>query len=156
MALNAEGRTAPSAGLTVLVVDDNHEVADSLALLLRLWGHEAVVAYDGAEALHLALAHRPQVLLLDIGLPEMDGFHLAQRLRERADFGTAVLVAVTGYADQASRGRWASAFDHYLIKPVAPEEVERLLAAVTAHRPPAALPRSPAVEATSGHGSSRR
>jgi two-component system, sensor histidine kinase len=90
-------------------------VADSLALLVRLWGHEAVVAYDGASALHLALAHRPQVLLLDIGLPEIDGFQLARWLREQAAFRTAVLVAVTGYADQTSRGQWGSAFDHYLI-----------------------------------------
>jgi two-component system CheB/CheR fusion protein len=156
MALNADGRTAPSAGLTVLVVDDNHDVADSLALLLGLWGHEAVVAYDGAEALHLALAHRPQVLLLDIGLPQIDGVQLARWLREQDAFRTAVLVAVTGYADQASRGQWGSAFDHYLIKPVAPEEVERLLAAVRAHASAPALPRSPAVEATSGTGSSRR
>src|SRR5205823_1000103 len=79
----------------VLVVDDNVDAADSLALLLRLAGQEVRVAYDGPTAVLIARAFRPQVALLDIGMPGMDGYELARRLREQPDTARPVLVALT-------------------------------------------------------------
>src|SRR4051794_40715700 len=83
--------------LCVLVVDDYQDAADSLALLVRQWGYQALVAYDGPSALDLARTSIPEVVLLDIGLPRMDGFEVARRLRRLPEMGQAFLVAVTGY-----------------------------------------------------------
>jgi CheY-like chemotaxis protein len=114
--------------LRILVVDDCKDGADSLATLLRMWGHEAKVAYDGADALHLAAVFRPHVLLLDIGLPEMDGYDLARQLRADGLCPEARLVAVSGYGDPAHQtlGKEAG-FDEYLVKPVGPTEWQELL-----------------------------
>jgi signal transduction histidine kinase/ActR/RegA family two-component response regulator len=103
----------------ILVVDDNQSSADSLALLLQLSGHDTRVAYSGPEALDIAAAFRPDVVLLDIGLPEMDGFEVARRLREREDSGRAILVAVTGYGQEEVRQRAKEVgFDNHLLKPL--------------------------------------
>ena len=115
----------------VLVVDDNRDSADSLALLLRLAGHEVRTAYDGPGALEGARSYRPRVAFIDIGLPRMDGCELARRLRELPGWGGAVLVALTGHGREEDRRRTREAgFDHHLLKPADPEELRRLLLAV--------------------------
>jgi DNA-binding response OmpR family regulator len=115
--------------LRVLVVDDDRDAADSLATLVELWGHDARIRYDAASAFEGACSYRPHVVLLDIGLPKIDGHQLAREIRQHAG-KEAILIAVTGYADEAHRSRCESAFDHYLVKPAPLEEVERLLAIV--------------------------
>src|SRR5262249_34098304 len=109
--------------------------ADSLGMLLRLMGHEAEVAYDGRAALEAALASAPEVVLLDIGMPGMNGYEVARRLRERADFA-GVLVAVTGWAPEGDvRKAREAGFDHHLTKPVDTRVLLGLLAEVPARRP---------------------
>jgi PAS domain S-box-containing protein len=105
----------------VLVVDDNQDAADSLAVLLRLAGQDVQVAYDGAAALSLARSFRPEVVFLDIGLPGMDGYEVARRLREHLDGQKTVLVAVTGYGQDEDRRRSRDAgFDFHMVKPAEP------------------------------------
>src|SRR5262249_34854516 len=100
----------------VLVVDDHWDGAESTAALLRIQGHEVRTAHDGPEALEAARAFRPQVVLLDIGLPGMDGYEVARRLRQEPESGGVVLVAVTGYGrDEDRRAAAAAGFDHHLV-----------------------------------------
>lgn len=120
-------RTHPPRALRVLVVDDNEDAAFLLQRALRRRGHEATVAYDGPSALELARRESPDVALLDLGLPVMDGLELATRIRERHP--AALLVAVTGYGQQQDRERSAAAgFDHHLVKPVDLDALLQLLA----------------------------
>src|SRR6476660_3409872 len=115
------GRLGP-AGLRLLVVDDNRDAADSLAMLLGLWGHQARVAYDGPAALRAAEAEPPDAVLLDLALPGRSGYHLAEDLRP------AALIAVTGYADEGLREQArAAGFDHFFVKPVDLEALRGLL-----------------------------
>ena len=115
-------------GRRVLVVDDNRDSAESIALLVEIWGHEVRTAFDGPSALDIAAAYRPEVILLDIGLPGMDGYEVARRLRQGAG-GGPVLVAMTGYGMEEDRRRSREAgFDHHLVKPVDPEGLRVLLA----------------------------
>ncbi len=103
----------------VLVVDDNEDSAESLAVMLRLEGHEAVVAHDGQGAIEMARAFQPQVALLDIGLPGMNGYEVARRLRAQPGGREAALIALTGYGQAEDRQRSLEAgFDHHLTKPV--------------------------------------
>ena len=115
--------------LRVLVVDDCQDQVTTLALLLKLWGHQALVASDGPTALDTALAHRPDVAVLDLGLPGcMDGFEVARRLRASPPTAKTLLVALTGYGQEADRRRAAEAgFDHYFVKPSEPEQLKNLL-----------------------------
>jgi CheY-like chemotaxis protein len=118
----------PPRGLRVLVVDDNADTAEALALLLRLRGHADVVAFDGTQALAEAAAHRPDVAFLDIGLPDLDGYELARRLRADPPQAGARLVALTGYTHDEDRQRaFEAGFDEMLIKPVGPEELTAAL-----------------------------
>jgi CheY-like chemotaxis protein len=120
-----------SRALSVLVVDDDRDTADSLGVLLRLWGHEALVAYGGEEALQQAGARSVDVALLDLAMPGCDGLHLARRLAERPNPGPLVLVALTGHADLVYRHQtYAAGFLFYLLKPVEPAELKRLLVAI--------------------------
>jgi two-component system CheB/CheR fusion protein len=113
----------------VLVVDDNRDSAESLATLLRLGSHEVVTAHNGMKALEAAHTFRPDVVLLDIGLPGMTGFEVARTLRARPDTQPALIVAMTGYGQDTDRDRSREAgFDHHLVKPLDPSEVRRLLA----------------------------
>jgi PAS domain S-box-containing protein len=115
-------------GRRVLVVDDNRDSAESIALLAEIWGHEVRTALDGPSALDIAAAYRPEVILLDIGLPGMDGYEVARQLRQRQG-GDPVLVAMTGYGMEEDRRRSREAgFDHHLVKPVDPEGLRVLLA----------------------------
>jgi PAS domain S-box-containing protein len=106
--------------LRVLVVEDNADAADTLGLLLRLHGHKVEIARTGPTALQMASASRPDVVLLDIGLPGMDGFQVAQRLREKPGFKDVVICAVTGYTpSEADRQRQKeTGFDHHYVKPL--------------------------------------
>jgi CheY-like chemotaxis protein len=115
----------------VLVVEDNPDAAESLAMLIRLHGHEARIARDGPEALSLVEAYRPDVALVDIGLPGIDGYEVARRLRARPELLGVVLVALTGYSGPEERLRSHEAgFDRHMVKPVDIVELERLLGGV--------------------------
>ncbi|HXO20029.1 MAG TPA: chemotaxis protein CheB [Thermoanaerobaculia bacterium] len=119
----------PAAPRRVLVVDDNVDSADSLAVLLRLRGHEVEVAHDGPEALRAAGAFEPEVVLLDIGLPGLDGYQVARQLRQERRTAGALIVALTGYGQEEDQRRAReSGFDEHLTKPVAPETIYNLLA----------------------------
>jgi CheY-like chemotaxis protein len=114
--------------LRVLVADDNRDMADSLCMLMKMWGHESWPAYDGATALELASAHQPDVLMVDLAMPTLDGYQLARQLRQHPVLKGALLIALTGYTDEAHRRLSEEAgFDHYLIKPAEPQRVEALL-----------------------------
>ncbi|HEX5720584.1 MAG TPA: ATP-binding protein [Thermoanaerobaculia bacterium] len=112
----------------ILLVEDNVDAADALAELLRLWGHEVEVAHDGAAAVQSAGALRPGVVLLDIGLPGMDGYQVAGALRGLPGLQGTLIVALTGYGQESDRQRSARAgFDYHLVKPVDLEELRRLV-----------------------------
>jgi len=115
-------------GSKILVVDDNADAAQGLATLLRLDGYEVVVAHDGAEALAVAERERPALVLLDLGLPGMDGFEVARRLRGIDGLAHARLIAGTGYGQEADKRRTAEAgFEAHLVKPVDIEQLEKML-----------------------------
>ncbi len=131
-----EAPAAAERAVRILLVDDNLDASESLAMLLRLWGHEVAVAHDGPAALRAAEARPPQVALLDIGLPGMDGYELARRLRSRPGPGRAVLVALTGWGQEEDRRRSREAgFDHHLVKPVDLSDLRELLAQVERQGP---------------------
>jgi two-component system CheB/CheR fusion protein len=117
----------------VLVVEDNVDAAESLATLLRVWGHDVQVVHDGLEALDVASESRPEVVLLDIGLPGLDGYQVARRLREDVGLHTSLLVAMTGYGQPEDRRRSREAgIHHHFVKPVEPLVLRNLLADVAA------------------------
>ena len=117
------------AALRVLLVDDNLDSSDSLAMLLRLWGHRVDVAPDGPAALEAARALTPEVVLLDIGLPGMDGHEVGRRLRLEAGLEQVLLVALTGYgAEEDHKLSQESGFDLHFVKPVDLDALRELLA----------------------------
>ncbi len=134
----------------VLVVDDNRDAADSLALFLRLAGHEVSVAYSGAGALEIASQLRPELLLLDIGMPGMSGYELAEALRGQPWSASATFVAVTGWGQEedVKRAR-AAGFDHHLTKPIDPAIIQSLLHGLDQKAAEAVLPRSAGPSPTS-------
>jgi len=109
-----------SRSLHVLVVEDNVDAADSLSMLLRLYGHDVHVARSGPTALEMATVSRPDVVLLDIGLPGLDGYEVAKRLRGKPEFKNVVLCALTGYTPSESdrQRQQETGFDHYYVKPM--------------------------------------
>ncbi|HVL55201.1 MAG TPA: ATP-binding protein [Burkholderiaceae bacterium] len=121
----------PRAGtsrLRILLADDNVDFASSFALLLRSAGHEVRVVHDGAAALAMAAEFRPQVAILDIGLPAMNGYELARRIREQTETADTLLIAVTGWGQDKDRRQAREAgFDHHLVKPVEPGQIEAIL-----------------------------
>jgi PAS domain S-box-containing protein len=114
--------------LRILVVDDNADAAGGLARLVKLLGHDVRTAHDGPEALAIAQGDRPDAVLLDIGLPEMDGYEVARRLRKDPACRDCVIIAISGYGqdDDRRRGREAG-FDHHLVKPIDPDALFPLL-----------------------------
>ena len=113
----------------ILVVDDNPDSSDSLAMLLKLTGHEVHVAHDGLEAVAKAAAFQPQVILLDVGLPKLNGYEAARRIREQARNKTPTLVALTGWGQEEDRRRTREAgFDAHMVKPVDLAALTTLLA----------------------------
>ena len=125
------GPPAP-ARRRVLVVDDNRDAAVSLGKVLgKLGGHDVRLAHDGEEALAVAAEFAPEVVLLDIGLPGMDGYEVARRLRQTPEGAAAIVVALTGWGQQEDRQRSREAgCDHHLVKPVDTDEVEGLIASM--------------------------
>jgi PAS domain S-box-containing protein len=123
---------APSpSGYRLLVVDDNQDAANSLASLLKLQGHEVRVAYSGMAAVEITKTYSPDAVFMDIGMPGMDGYETARRVREQPSLGTVVMVALTGWGQQEDRRRSAEAgFDYHLVKPPEPTAVENILAAL--------------------------
>jgi CheY-like chemotaxis protein len=113
----------------VLIVDDNHDTADSCAMLLSLWGHETRKAYDGESVLQQALAFHPHVVLLDIGLPKLDGYDVARKLRQYQALIGIKIVAVTGRATAADVQMAKEAgFDEHFPKPIHNETLKTYLA----------------------------
>ncbi len=127
--------TALETGLRVLIVDDLRDAADSLAILLRLDGCETHVAYDAAQGLARARELRPDVVLLDIGLPDRSGYEVAEELRGLPETDGIHLIAVTGYGDEASERRMREVgFDERLVKPVQPRVLRERLSALARRR----------------------
>lgn len=118
----------PQSALRILIIEDNPDGREALRDLLELWGHEVDVAENGPLGVDLALARTPQAALVDIGLPEMDGYEVALRIRAGADGRGPYLVAVTGYGQPEDRDRaLAAGFQAHLVKPVDPAELKRVL-----------------------------
>jgi signal transduction histidine kinase len=125
----SDAPAAPLRALRVLIVDDNADAADSLAMLLEMLGHDTRVEYSGQAGLRAAVAFKPDVVFCDIGMPDMGGYEVASRLRRDGRFGAALLVAVTGWGAQEDKRRAKGAgFDMHLTKPVSAESVTGLLA----------------------------
>jgi CheY-like chemotaxis protein len=112
----------------ILVVDDLRDSAESMATMLGMMGHETYTAYDGLEALQVAAAFQPNIVLLDIGLPKVNGYEVAHHIREQPWGGNVALVALTGWGQEEDKRRSLEAgFDHHLTKPVAATALEKLL-----------------------------
>jgi CheY-like chemotaxis protein/anti-sigma regulatory factor (Ser/Thr protein kinase) len=129
----AEPTPSPSAEAAVskrvLIADDNLDAAESLQLWLQLAGHDVQIAGNGMEALRVAADFKPDVALLDLGMPGLSGFDVARRIRDSAWGSDMVLVALTGWGQDEDRKQSAEAgFDHHLTKPIAPEAIESLIA----------------------------
>jgi PAS domain S-box-containing protein len=127
------GPARPSARRRILVADDNRDSATSLAMMLQVMGNETRTAFDGLEALDVAAAFRPDVILLDIGMPRLNGYDACRRIREQPWGKDLVLVAVTGWGQDEDRRRsQESGFNSHLVKPVEPADLEKLLAGLQA------------------------
>ena len=124
----------PAGPMRILVVDDNIDAADSTAMLLSLDGYETHSVHSARAALEAVTAIKPDVVLLDIGLPEMDGYDVARQLRALSDGASATLIALTGYGQPSDRERATEAgFDQFLVKPVEPAVLNGLLQALRPH-----------------------
>jgi signal transduction histidine kinase/DNA-binding response OmpR family regulator len=130
-----------AAGLRVLVVDDNHDVAETTATILRLSGCDTHVAFDGRSGLDAIERLRPDAVLLDIGLPGLDGYQVAERLRALPDQRRTLVVAVSGYGQEEDRARSkAAGFDYHVVKPIDPAVITGLLASLRQGGVPPQLP----------------
>ena len=125
----------PTAHYRILVVDDNRDSAESLAMLLTSMGHDTRTAHDGLEALDVAASFRPDVMLLDIGMPKLDGFEVCRRIRQQAWGQDMVVIALTGWGQEEDKRRTlAAGVNAHLVKPIAPATLEQLLADMVAAR----------------------
>jgi CheY-like chemotaxis protein/two-component sensor histidine kinase len=129
---DGEGRpVGPMPRHRILVVDDNEDAATSLAIMLKIMGNDVRTAHDGEEGIAAAAAYRPDVIVLDIGMPRLNGFDACRRIREQPWGRGTVIVALTGWGQEDDRRRSHEAgFDHHLVKPVEPAVLERLLESV--------------------------
>jgi CheY-like chemotaxis protein len=119
----------------ILVVDDNRVSADSLARLLKLTGNETHTAYDGLEGVQAAATLRPDVVLLDIGLPKLNGYEVARRIREQPWGKTMVMVALTGWGQEEDRRKSSeSGFNGHMVKPIDHAELMKLLASLSSEQ----------------------
>jgi CheY-like chemotaxis protein len=115
--------------LRILVVDDNRDNADSLSMMLKMMGNETQTAYDGEEAVAVAVEFLPNVVLLDIGLPKLTGYEVCRRIREQPGGKELVIIAQTGWGQEDDRQRTHEVgFDHHMVKPVDPQALMKLLA----------------------------
>ncbi len=118
----------PSPSLRILMVEDLPDVAEGMRMILEIWGHEVMVVEEGAKALDLAAWYRPEVVLLDIGLPGMSGYEVARQLRKLPELDNAILIALTGYGQKTDRDKaYAAGFDHHLVKGGSLEGLRNLL-----------------------------
>jgi signal transduction histidine kinase/ActR/RegA family two-component response regulator len=123
--------TSSSGPRRVLIIEDNHDVADILGKYLELVGHDVIVAHDGYAGLEAAWRHKPHVLICDIGLPGVDGYEIASRLRDDPAFSSCLMIAVTGYGEVADRERAQGAgYTHHLTKPADPSVIAELISEV--------------------------
>jgi PAS domain S-box-containing protein len=123
---------SPKSSLRILIVDDNRDGADSLAMMLRIMGNDTRTAYEGQEGVDVAGEFRPEVLLLDIGLPKLNGYEACRNIREQAWGKGVVMIAMTGWGQDDDRRRSHEAgFDHHLVKPVDPQELMKMLAGLS-------------------------
>jgi CheY-like chemotaxis protein len=121
------GKARATAKRRILVVDDHEDSAEGLGALLRITGNEVRIAHDGLEAVEAAAAFLPDVVLLDIGLPKLDGYEAARRIRD-AQGAHVLLIAVTGWGQEEDRLRSKEAgFDHHLTKPIRADALQELL-----------------------------
>jgi CheY-like chemotaxis protein len=117
----------------ILVADDNRDSAESLAMMLRVMGHEVRAAHNGLEAVELAASYRPEVVLLDIGMPKLNGYDAARQIRQQPWGKNMMLIALTGWGQEEDRRRSQEAgFDQHLVKPVEPVSLEKLLGSIQA------------------------
>ena len=117
----------------ILVVDDNHDSALSLAMMLSIMGHDTRTAHDGESAVAVAETFLPEVVLLDIGLPKLNGYEVAQRIREKSWGAAMYLIAVTGWGQDEDRQRSTEVgLNLHMVKPVEPSALEKLLASLPA------------------------
>jgi len=127
----------PVASLRVLVVDDNVDSAETVGFVLRRLGHQTRTEYDGAAAIAAADAFRPDLILLDIGLPGMSGHEVAREIRQTPWGGTTTIIAVSGWGEESDRKQSREAgFDHHVTKPLDYEGVQRILTTLESSRPP--------------------
>jgi CheY-like chemotaxis protein len=118
-----------NAPLRILVVDDNRDAADGLAHLLVLWGHSVRVAYDGQAGLHAAASFKPQIVLLDIGMPMMHGGTVARQLRQLPELKSAIIVAITANdSDDPRFDEWRNYFNSFAQKPYSAGTLEAAIA----------------------------
>ena len=128
-------------GLRILVVEDDADTAESLAVLLGLYGHQVQVVRTGPGALEVANTHPPDVVLLDIGLPRMDGYEVARQLLKPLGLAKPFLIAITGYGQAADRRRSKEAgINLHLMKPADPDELQKVLERINASRKDSAQP----------------
>jgi signal transduction histidine kinase/ActR/RegA family two-component response regulator len=124
----AMARDADRRGLRILLADDNRDACDTMSLVLELVGYEVLTAYGGKEALAMAARHRPDVALLDIGMPDMNGYEVARAVRQSGWGSEMYLIAITGWGQTEDKTRArAAGFDQHLTKPVDPDQVDRIL-----------------------------
>ena len=132
----------------VLVADRCADTVESLVLLLRFWGHEARGVSDGPSVLEAVRAYQPDLVVMDLALPRMDGYKVARHLRQQHDLDGLLLVAVTGFGGEAyRRAAYEAGFDFYLVKPVAPPRLQELLGSGREPRPAPPPDRQPAAPA---------
>jgi len=119
---------APKSSLRILIVDDNKDGADSLAMMLKMMGNDTRTAYDGKEGVELAGEFRPEVVLFDIGMPKLNGYEACRLIRKQPWGRKIIVIAVTGWGQEDDRQRSHDAgFDHHMVKPVDPQDLMKML-----------------------------
>jgi PAS domain S-box-containing protein len=140
---------APGPQIRILVVDDNRDGADSLTMLLRLFGHDVRTAYDGEDAIRVAEEYRPEVIVLDVGMPKLNGYEVCRRIRQQPWGRDMVLIACTGWGQEEDRRRTEEAgFTHHVVKPVDAAVLRRLIR----REPDAGAPDAQAADHPTGGG----
>jgi CheY-like chemotaxis protein len=118
----------PRVGRRILIADDNRDAAESLAMLLQLDGHEVTIVHDGQAALAAVQSRRPEIVLLDIGMPKLSGYEVARQVRQGLLGRTVTLVAVTGWGQESDKARaLAAGFNHHFTKPIETERLNELI-----------------------------
>lgn len=125
---DASGKGEATTGLKVLIVDDNVDAANMFAMLMQIEGHDVRTAFNGADAIESVRGFTPDAVFLDISLPDMNGYHVAEKMRMIPSLDKVMFVAMTGYGDQEHQNRSEQAgFDHHVVKPAEHDHVKRLL-----------------------------